>query len=44
MTWKERERALFIGAPLAIIPALAFLPAVRFLIVEPAIHHARLLA
>ena len=30
MTAKEREHAFMIGAPLAIVPALAFLPAVMF--------------
>lgn len=44
MTWKERERAFFIGAPLAIIPALSFLPAVMFLIVSPAVAHGELIA
>jgi hypothetical protein len=44
MTWKERERAFFIGAPLAIAPALGFLPAIMFLVVTPAIAHARILA
>ena len=34
--YKERERAFMIGAPLAIVPALIFLPAVMFLIVFPA--------
>ena len=33
MTAIERERAFMIGAPLAIVPALIFLPAVTFLIV-----------
>jgi hypothetical protein len=41
MTAKERERAFMIGAPLAIIPALVFLPAVTFLIVFPQIAHGR---
>ena len=40
---KERERNFLIGAPLAIIPALAFLPAVVFLIVFPSIPYGRLL-
>jgi len=40
---KERERAFLIGAPLAIIPALAFLPAVTFLIVFPRVAHGRLI-
>jgi len=41
MTLKERERAFLIGAPLAIVPALAFLPAVMFLIVFPQVAHGR---
>jgi len=39
--WRERERAFLIGAPLAIVPALAFLPAVMFLIVFPQVAHGR---
>ncbi len=41
--WRERERAFLIGAPLAIIPALAFLPAVTFLIVFPRVAHGRVI-
>jgi len=41
MTAKERERAFLIGAPLAIFPALAFLPAVTFLFVFPRVVHGR---
>lgn len=41
MTLKERERAFLIGAPLAIIPALMFLPAVMFLIIFPRVLHGR---
>jgi len=41
MTAKERERAFLIAAPLAIIPALCFLPAVMFLIVFPRLSHGR---
>jgi len=41
MTAKERERSFMIGAPLAIIPALVFLPAVMFLIVFPQVAHGR---
>ena len=44
MTWKERERAFYLGAPLAIAPALGFLPAVMFLVVVPKVEHAKLLA
>jgi hypothetical protein len=43
MTPKERERAFLVGAPLAIIPALCFLPAVMFLIVFPRVAHGRLI-
>jgi hypothetical protein len=41
MTAKERERAFMIGAPLAIVPALIFLPAVMFLLVFPQVAHGR---
>jgi hypothetical protein len=44
VTLKERERAYLIGAPLAIIPALIFLPAVTFLIVFPRVAHGRAIA
>ena len=43
MSAKERERNFLIGAPLAIIPALALLPAVMFLIVFPRVAHGRLI-
>ena len=42
--YKERERAFMIGAPLAIVPALVFLPAVMFLIVFPRVAHGRAIA
>jgi hypothetical protein len=41
MTAIERERAFMIGAPLAIIPALIFLPAVMFLLVFPQVAYGR---
>jgi len=41
MTSRDRERAFFIGAPLAIIPALSFLPAITFLIAFPRVAHGR---
>lgn len=41
MTWKERERAFLVSAPLAILPALAFLPAVTFLVIFPRVSHGR---
>jgi len=44
MTWRERERAFFVGAPLAIVPALSVVPAVMFLLVTPAVAHARAIA
>jgi hypothetical protein len=43
MTAKDRERAFLIGAPLAIVPALVFLPAVMFLIVFPRVAHGRVI-
>lgn len=43
MTQSERERAFLIGAPLAIIPALAFLPGLTFLVIFPRIEHGRLI-
>ena len=43
MTSKERERSFLIAAPVAIIPALVFLPAVMFLIVFPRMPHGRLI-
>jgi hypothetical protein len=39
MAPKDRERAFLVGAPLAIVPALVFLPAVMFLIVFPQVAH-----
>ncbi|MGA3087657.1 MAG: hypothetical protein ABSD75_03540 [Terriglobales bacterium] len=39
---RERERAFLVGAPLAIVPALIFLPAVTFLIIFPRIPHGRI--
>jgi hypothetical protein len=41
--YKKRERSFLIGAPLAIVPALVFLPAVMFLIVVPQIRYGRIL-
>ncbi len=43
MTTPHRERSFVIGAPLAIIPALIFLPAVMFLIAFPQVPHGRLI-
>jgi hypothetical protein len=44
MTFKQRERMFYVGAPLAIAPALAFLPAVMFLVVVPRVAHAQVFA
>ena len=42
-TAHERERSFLIGAPLALIPALSFLPAITFLIAFPRVPHGRLI-
>lgn len=44
MTWQERERAFFIGAPVAIVSSLLFLPSIMFLIVTPRVQHGRMAA
>ena len=44
MQWERRESLFFQGAPLVLIPALLFLPAVAFLILTPKIPHSRLVA
>ena len=44
MRWKERQRLVFVGAPLAIVPALAFLPALAYLLITPTLPHSMLLA
>jgi putative effector of murein hydrolase LrgA (UPF0299 family) len=43
-TWQERQRLLFIGAPLSLISALLFLPAVLYLVVTPKVPHAAAIA
>jgi hypothetical protein len=40
MNWRERERLFYWGAPLAIVPALAFLPAFVVLVFSPRVPHA----
>jgi len=40
MDWRQRERLFFWGAPLAIVPALGFLPAFVWLIFSPRVAHA----
>jgi hypothetical protein len=40
MSWRERERLFYWGSALAIVPALAFLPAFVALVFHPVIPHA----
>ena len=40
MDWRSRERLLYWGAPLAIVPALVFLPAFVALVFSPRVSHA----
>jgi hypothetical protein len=42
--WEERQRLLFVGAPFALIPALAFLPLFAHLVIVPGISHERLVS
>jgi hypothetical protein len=44
MNWHQRERSFYWGSALAIVPALAFLPAFVYLVFRPAIPHAALCA
>jgi|SRR5947199_9982238 hypothetical protein len=44
MHWKERQKLVFIGAPLAIVPALAFLPTLAYLVITPTLQHSTMLA
>lgn len=44
MEWRQRERLFFWGAPLAILPALGFLPAFVTLVFSPRIRHATVVA
>ncbi len=44
MDWRSRERLLYWGALLAILPALLFLPAFVVLIFSPRVPHATLCA
>jgi hypothetical protein len=40
MNWRERERLFYWGSALAIVPALAFLPAFFVLVFQPITRHA----
>jgi hypothetical protein len=42
--WEQREALFFQGAPLALIPALLFLPAFAYLVLTPRFAHALLVA
>src|SRR5436309_3417601 len=44
MDWKRRERLLLTGAPLAVVPAFAFLPALVYLVISPRIAHGHSIA
>jgi hypothetical protein len=44
MTWRERERLLYLGSAFALIPALAFLPTFVALVFHPTIAHATIWA
>lgn len=40
MDWRQRERLFYWGSALAIVPALAFLPAFVVLVFQPSLRHA----
>ena len=40
MQWERREALFFQGAPLALVPAILFLPALAFLVLTPRFSHA----
>jgi hypothetical protein len=40
MTWRERERLLYLGSAFSLIPALAILPAFVLLVFHPTTAHA----
>jgi hypothetical protein len=44
MDWQERERLLFTGFPLALIPALALLPLFEHLVMEPSLAHSKIIS
>ena len=39
LTWKERQRTLFVAVPMTLLPAVAILPAMVYLVFIPAIPH-----
>lgn len=40
MTWRERERLLYLGSTFSLVPAVAILPAFTILVFHPSIPHA----
>ena len=44
MQARKRQRLVFLGAPLAVVPALAFLPALAYLVITPSVPHSTLIA
>jgi hypothetical protein len=43
VSWRERERWFYWGAPLALGPALVFLPALVYLVIEPRVKYGHTL-
>lgn len=44
VNWRERERGFYWGSALAIAPALAFLPGLVYLVIEPRVRYGPVLA
>jgi hypothetical protein len=44
VSWPQRERWFYWGAPLALGPALGFLPALVYLVIEPRVRHGPMIA
>ena len=44
MRARKWQRLVFLGAPLAIVPGLAFLPALAYLVITPSVPHATTIA
>ena len=44
MTWRERERLLYLGSTFSLLPALTIVPAFASLVFQPSIPHATLWA
>jgi hypothetical protein len=44
VSWRDRERWFYWGSALAIGPALAFLPGLVYLVIEPRVRYGRVVA